>query len=157
MGSKSSTSSTNTTQDFVTNNVDNRVSDGDIGGNININLSDISTDQGAALGAGIGGSGGGAASGLPGGSVNTVITTSDFGALDAASEISDSAFEFSTQAASQLGAVTAEAVDKANRFGNEALALASEATRDESARTTQLLIIAAAVVAGAILIRKVMK
>jgi hypothetical protein len=144
VGSKSSTSSTNTTQDFVTNNVDNRVSDGDIGGNINVNLSDISTNQESGLSAGVG-------------SVNLAITTSDFGALDAASEISDNAFAFSSQAANQLGAVTASAIDKANKFGDAALGLASEATRDEAARTTQLLIIAGALVVGAFVIRKVIK
>ena len=152
MGSKSSTSSTNTTQDFVTNNVDNRVSDGDIGGNINVNLSDISTNQESGLSAGVG-----SGATPAGGGVNLAITTSDFGALDAASEISDNAFAFSSQAANQLGAVTASAIDKANKFGDAALGLASEATRDEAARTTQLLIIAGALVVGAFVIRKVIK
>ena len=150
--SRSSTSSTNTTQDFTTNNVDNRVSEGDIGGNINVNLSDITTTQDSGFAANAGGGG----AGTPGG-VNLAITTSDFGALDAASEISDNAFAFSSQAANQLGAVTASAIDKANRFGNESLKLASEATRDEAARTTQLLIIAGALVVGAFVIRKVIK
>lgn len=149
MGSRSSTASTNTTQDFTTNNVDNRVAEGDasIGGNINVNLADISTDQGAALGAGIGGSGGGAASGLPGGSVNTVITTSDFGALDAASELADRAFSFSDNAVSQLGAVTSSAVSSASESAKNAVA---NVTRDEGARTTQIMIAAGAIVAVAL-------
>lgn len=153
MGSRSSTASTNTTQDFTTNNVDNRVAEGDasIGGNINVNLADISTDQGAALGAGIGGgSGGGAASGLPGGSVNTVITTSDFGALDAASDLADRAFSFSDNAVQQLGAVTSSAVSSASESAKNAVA---NVTRDEGARTTQIMIAAAAIVAVALFIR----
>lgn len=152
MGSRSSTASTNSTSETTTNNVDNRVAEGDasIGGNINLNFSDISTDQGAALGAGIGGSGGGAASGMPGGSVNTIITTSDFGALDAASELADSAFEFSNSAVAQLGAVTSSAVSTASESAKNAV---ENITRDESARTTQIMIVAAAVVGVALFIR----
>ena len=150
MGSRSSTASTNSTSETTTNNVDNRVAEGDasIGGNINLNFSDISTDQGAALGAGIGG--GGAASGMPGGSVNTVITTSDFGALDAASELADRAFSFSDNAVQQLGAVTSSAVSTASESAKNAV---ENITRDESARTTQIMIVAATVVGVALFIR----
>ncbi len=64
MGSDSRTHSENTTQDFTTNNVDNRVADGDamIGGNVNLNAQDSSVG-------------------------NVSITTTDLGALDTASDI----------------------------------------------------------------------
>ena len=129
MGSKSSssTSSTNTTQDFTTNNVDNRVSDGDIGGNINLTLSDISTAGSGVFAAG-------------GGGVNTTITTSDFGALDAASELSDRAFAFAEKTASSAAMSNTAALKSA--FG-----VAKSAAQDEGARTRQLLIISGVVVA----------
>ena len=138
MGSKSSTASTNTTQDFTTNNVDNRASGGgDIGGNINVNLAGIDTDGGGGLG--IGGAGAG---------INTNITTSDFGALDAAKDISEDAFNFSSSAVAQLGATASNAIDKATE-------IAQSATQDEGARTQQFLIlggIAVAVILGATVI-----
>jgi len=63
-GSSSRTTSSNTTQDFTTNNVDNRIAEGDamIGGNVNLNAQDSSVG-------------------------NVQITTTDHGALDVASDL----------------------------------------------------------------------
>lgn len=134
MGSKSrsSTSSINTTKDTTVNNVDNRVAEGEskIGGNINLNLNDITTDGGA-----LGGSGG----------VNVGITTSDFGALDTASEISDRAFEFAGSTADRLTESVGASLSTARDAVSKAVGVASEATRDEAARTQQLLIVGAVV------------
>ena len=145
MGSKSrsSASSVNTTKDTVVNNVDNRVAEGDasIGGNINVNLSDIftptSSHKSKNKNGGLGGSGGndeGAAGG-----VSVDISTSDFGALDTASQISDKAFEFAGTTASSLNSTVTQAVDKVGK-------IAQEATQDESARTQQLLIVGVSLV-----------
>ena len=141
--SKASTSSINTTKDFVTNNVDNRVGEGDIGGNINLTLSDITTSGGSR-----GGKTGGA--GDSRGGVNVDIMTSDFGALDAASDLSDRAFSFSENVASSLSASSTNAI-------NKAIEVAQDATQDEGARTTQLVIIAVAGVAGVMLLGNLFK
>ena len=140
MGSRSSTSSSNSTQDFTTNNVDNRVSEGDIGGNINLTLSDISTGSGGGGGllsadavAGVGGNEG----------VNVEITTSDFGALDTASELSDRAFQFAESATSNAISSNAQSV-------KDAINVAQSATQDEAARTQQFLILGGVVVAVAV-------
>jgi len=132
--SRSSTSSVNTTQDFTTNNVDNRVSEGDIGGNINLTLSDISSGDSGALG--------------HGGGVNTTITTSDFGALDTASELNDRALEFAESASASAISSNASAV-------KDAINVAQSATQDEAARTQQLIILAVAGIGIAFALRGV--
>lgn len=137
MGSKSSsaTSSTNITKDTTTNNVDNRVAEGDakIGGNINLNLSDITTSAGSE-GAG------------NGGGVNVGITTSDFGALDTASQISDSAFEFAGSSARQLSESVGASLSTAKDAVSKAVNVAQSVAQDEGARTQQILIVGAVVV-----------
>jgi len=138
-GSKSKTSSTNITKDFTTSNVDNRIAEGDIGGNINLTISDINANAGNTA-AGSGGGGG----------VYTNITTSDFGALDAASELADRAFSFSENAAASLSASSTSAI-------NKAIGVAQSATQDEGARTQQLIIIAVAGVGLAFVMRGVFK
>jgi len=144
--SKSSTASTNTTKDFVTNNVDNRVGEGDIGGNINLTLSDITANKSSSgsKGVGVGGGDGGV------GGVNVDIMTSDFGALDTASDLSDRAFAFSENVASSLSAGSTNAI-------NKAIEVAQGATQDEGARTNQLLIIAVGGVAAVVLMGVIFK
>jgi hypothetical protein len=147
-GSKSRTQSSNTTKDFTTNNVDNRVGEGDIGGNINLTISDITATAGDTL-AGAGGGGG----------VNTTITTSDFGALDTASDLADRAFQFSENAASAFSESSKSSIEKAIESSastvGRALGIAEGATQDESARTQQLVIIAVAGVGLAFVLRGV--
>lgn len=157
MGSRSSssTSSTNTTKDFTTNNVDNRVSEGDIGGNINLNLSDLTTNSSSEADLGAAGGGGG---------INTTINTSDFGALDAASELSDRAFSFSENALS----VVTGSVEDSNKTVLEGFKTASAAVQgatksaldvkkstvqDESARTMQFALAGVALIAVAFLFK----
>lgn len=143
MGSKSSssTSSVNTTKDTTINNVDNRVAEGDasIGGNINVNFSDIQT-EGAALGGG--------------GGVVANISTSDFGALDTASDIADNAFNFSNQALAQLGSSVSGAVGALRQTAGDAVEVAEAASRDESARTMQFVVLGVIVVGTAFALRK---
>ena len=150
MGSKSSskTSSTNTTKDLTTTNADSRVAegDGDIGGNINVNFSDISTTRQGGNALDLTGIGGG--NGDPQGSGNIIsnITTSDFGALDTASEIAENAFSFSQGTVTQLGNTVASTVATLREVAEDAVGVAESAARDESARTTQLAIVAAGLV-----------
>lgn len=135
---KKSRTTTNVDEQTI-NNVDNRAAQGedvDIGGNVSINLGDISTNN-RGLGAGAG-------SGGALGDIN--VTTSDLGAIDAASGISDNAFALTSQVANQLGAITSGAIDSAESISERASDLASEATRDEAARTQQMLIVAGVVV-----------
>lgn len=138
MGSKSSskTSSVNTTKDTTINNVDNRVAEGDssIGGNINVNFSDLSTGDGSTLGGG-------------GGGITANITTSDFGALDTAGDISESAFSFSQNAVS--GAVGA-----LRETAKDAVDVAKSAAQDESARTMQFAILGVAIIGVTFALRK---
>ncbi len=106
------------------NNVDNRVTEADvanIGGNVSIsagdNLSAVS------------------------------VTTTDFGAIDKAGELAQSAFESSAgSVATAVGALKATAGD--------AVKVAESAARDESARTMQFLILGVALVGIAFVIRK---
>lgn len=126
MGSSSSTSSTNISEETNINTVDNRVGgdDANLAGNITINASD--SDAG-----------------------NISITTTDLGALDAASEIADRSLQLSSDAFGAALSSNQQAVD-------DAIDVAKEASTDEGARTTQLLIIGGVLIfiAGAfILIR----
>lgn len=130
MGSKSrsSTSSTNITKDSTVNNVDNRVAEGDarIGGNINVNTSDVA------------------------GASNLTITTSDFGALDTASEISDNAFEFAGSSADRASESVAASLSTVRDAVSKAVGVAQSATQDEAARTQQFLILGGVVIAVAV-------
>lgn len=144
MGSKSrsSTASTNITKDTTINNVDNRVAEGDasIGGNINVNFSDLKTGNGASVG--------------NGGDIVANISTSDFGALDAASDIADDAFEFSNQTLSQAGSTVSGAVSALRQTARDAVDVAESAARDESARTMQFVVLGVIVVGVAFALRK---
>ena len=134
---KKSRTTTNVDEQTI-NNVDNRAAQGDdvdIGGNVSINLGDVSS---TTNGLGVGGGSGAI------GDIN--VTTSDLGAIDAASGISDNAFALTSQVANQLGAITGGAIDSAESISERASDLASEATRDEAARTQQMLIVAGVVV-----------
>lgn len=134
-------SSRTTNNDATTNNVDNRLAEnGDIGGNISVNLSNVSANSDSGT-ASLGGSGGG---------VTTNITTSDFGALDAASELSDRAFSFAESAVGSSAQTSADAISKA-------VEVAKTATNDESARTQQLIILAVGGVGLAFALRGVLK
>jgi len=131
VGSKSKSRTSSSTKEITTNTVDNRIAegDGDIGGNLNVNLSD---SGGASLN----------------------ITTSDFGALDAASEISESAFTFAGDAVGQLGATTSSAFDSVEETAEKAVRVAENAARDESARTLQFVVIGTVIVVTAFVLRK---
>jgi hypothetical protein len=87
--SRSSTSSTNTTENFTFNNVDNRIDDGGSGGlpgNTNFNLVDSKLSD-------------------------VQITTTDLGAIDKAFEFSDTALNFA-KSADNRGAETLDVVGK---------------------------------------------
>lgn len=138
---KKSTTTTNLDETNISN-VDSRAAQGEnvnFGGNVSITtgVGDVSNKN--TLGAG-GDSGGGG--------IN-VITT-DFGALDTARDIADSAFASSNSAIDKLGAVTSSAIIGATESAKTAIA---NVTRDEGARTTQIMIVATAVVGVALFIR----
>ena len=138
MGFFDKKSKTNTTvQETSTNNVDNRAAQGEnvnFGGNVSINA-------GVGQGSSFGGQGGSAALGAAGsgGDTSISVTTTDFGALDTAREISESAFSFASQS-SASSLATVEEVAK------DAVEVAESAARDEAARTTQMAIIGVAIV-----------
>lgn len=124
-----------------TNNVDSRSVDADeanIGGNVSLNFGDIKT-SGVGLGLGSDGGGGQGAVG------DISVSTTDFGALDAATDIAG-------DAVSELSSAVQSAIGLADSVSDNASALASEATRDESARTNQMLIVGAVVVGLAFII-----
>lgn len=132
MGSSSKTSSTNTTRESTINNVDNRLTEGggSIGGNVTLNLSELNLKGGE--GSTLGGAGGG-------GNLDIGITTTDFGALDAASRIADQSIAGISNAQSAISAASTSAI-------NAVKSIADNTTRDEGASTTRVLIIGAVVV-----------
>lgn len=102
-------------------NSDNRLVEADraiVGGNINITQGDNRSEGG------LGGDAGG----------NISIQTTDFGALDTASDIADGAFDLSKNSLNQVGESVGKAVDALRET-------ASEAVRDESARTQQFIVL----------------
>jgi len=116
--SSSSSSTKNYSEETSTNNVDNRVTDGN-SGNIGGNIS-------ITAGAG----------------VNDVnISRTDYGALDTASDIADRAFDMSqsafTSSQQSIKEIAGDAVD-----------VARDITTDNTAKTIQYGIIAAAIVAA---------
>jgi hypothetical protein len=118
LSSSSRSSSTTNVDEQNNTSVDNRVTDADnafVGGNVSV------------------------AAGDEGGDIN--ISTTDFGALDTASQIADSAFSFSSQASSDLTSGLNTAVSAVK-------GIADNATKDEAARTQQFLILGAVVIAG---------
>ncbi len=78
---------------------------------------------------------------------NVNITTTDFGALDAASGIADSAFAFSNAANEQFTSALNSALSTTENAVDSATEVAQSATQDEAARTQQLLILGGVVVA----------
>lgn len=134
MGSKSSTASTNVTKDTTTSNVDYRATDGEgsIGGNVNLNLSDSDISGAVA------------------------ITTTDFGALDAASDLSDMALASVDRSVEAIVDSNAESTDALRKTADAALDVAEKAQQADSAQTLNILIIGAtvAVVAWAVVRRK---
>jgi len=135
VGSKSSTKSENRSRESTVNNVDNRTADGSIGGNVNLNLSELQLKGGVGVGDQ---------------SLNIDISTTDFGALDAASDIADQSISAISMAQSSVNAAVSGAVDAVKD-------IAANATQDEGARTTQLVIIAGAVVFVAVIVVAVRK
>jgi len=69
------------------------------------------------------------------------INTSDFGAIDAASDIANQAFEFANSANQESQSTLGNAVNTAKSALQSAVEVAKSATQDEGARTTQLLIL----------------
>jgi len=154
VGSKSSskTSSTNTTKETNINNVDNRINEGDgsIGGNVNLSLSDTSAS----------------------GDINNYVTTTDFGAIDTAENIAElSLTESSKSIFEALGVtkeITSSAIESNNstveKFGDSidalgsvaknALGVASEATRDETAKSLRYAMFAAAAIGVTYVLKK---
>jgi len=95
-GSSSRTTSTNTTQDFTTNNVDNRIAEGDakIGGNVNLNAQDSSVG-------------------------NVSITTTDHGALDTASDLAEIGLNAASSAFESASMVANDALEVANKAAED--------------------------------------
>ncbi len=122
--------SKNTTNVRETNvdNSDNRLVEADraiVGGNINITQGDNNSRGG------LGGDGGG----------NISITTTDFGALDTASNIADGAFELSNNSLNRVGESVSSAVGALRNVAKDAVDVAKSASQDESARTMQFVIL----------------
>lgn len=130
MGLLSSKSSTeNIDKSTTVTSVDNRVTEADtafVGGNQTVTASDVA------------------------GSVN--VTTTDFGALDAASELADKSIQLTqttTQKAQEFaGDVFGDALSGVKSIADKAVSVAKTASQDEGARTTQLLIIGGVGVIG---------
>jgi len=116
--SSSSSSTKNYSEETSTNNVDNRVTDGN-SGNIGGNIS-------ITAGAG----------------VNDVnISRTDYGALDTASDIADRAFDMSQSAFTS-------SQQSIKEIAGDAVYVARDITTDNTAKTIQYGIIAAAIVAA---------
>lgn len=136
MGLFDKESNSNTTVDETNvNNVDNRAVQADeanIGGNVSLNFGDIDIDNRRGYGADI----------SPVGDIS--VTTTDFGALDTASEITDRSFDFSSDVVNTLSSTVNETVDAVQE-------IAQSATQDEAARTQQFLILGGVLVSITVL------
>lgn len=110
------------------NNVDNRVTEADvanIGGNVSVGAGDSLS--------------------------NVSITTTDFGAVDRALDTAESSFSNSLNAIqSSVGQSVAALRDTAE----DSVKVAEAATRDESARTMQFLVLGVVIVGTAFVLRK---
>ena len=110
--SKSTTSNTN--EETTTTNVDNRVSDGDNGifeGNTSFTAK--------------------------GNIDNVTVTKTDYGALDSAEAIVNASLSALSDGFTAVNETAQNAVESAKDTAGDALDIASEATRDEGARTLQ--------------------
>lgn len=126
--SSSKSKSSTTIDDTDINNVDNRVTEADIaniGGNVSVAAGD-NVD-------------------------NVSITTTDFGAVDRALDTAESSFTNSLGAIqSSVGA----SVGALRETAKESVKVAEAATRDESARTMQFVVLGVVIVGTAFVLRK---
>jgi hypothetical protein len=129
-GGNAKTTNTTVTRESTVNNVDNRLSEGDgsIGGNVNLNLSELNLQGG----------GGGDTPADGGGNLDIGITTTDYGALDAASELADKSIAGISQAQSAVSAASTSAIEAVK-------GIADNTTRDQGAATSRLLVVGAVV------------
>jgi hypothetical protein len=129
-GGNASTQNTTNTRESTVNNVDNRLAEGDgsIGGNVNLNLSELNLTGGSGDSAGADG----------GGNLDVNISTTDFGALDAASHIADASIAGISQAQSSISSASTSAI-------NAVKSIADNTTRDQGAATSRLLVVGAVV------------
>lgn len=129
MGSRSSTRSSNQTQEIITNNNDNRVAEnGSIGGNVNVNLADISsTGEGSGI--------------------DFDITSTDFGAIEKAATIAEMSIASNSDALAALKGAASSAISAAE-------SVAANATRDEGAKTVQIAVIGGAIVFAIVMLIK---
>jgi hypothetical protein len=125
------------------NNVDNRLAEGDgsIGGNVNLNLSELHIGSGTTANPQADDtSGSDAHGGSGGGNLAIDISTTDFGALDAASRIADNSISMLAQAQSSVTDASSDAIEAVKD-------IAETATRDEAASTSRMLILVGGAVA----------
>lgn len=130
-----SAKSTSTTQNDIdetsAQNVDNRVSDGDnafFDGNISL-----------TAGQNIG---------------NVNVTKTDYGAIDSAASIVNQSLSALSKGFESVNKTAQNAVNSANQTAGGALDIASESTRDEGARTMQIGLTLAGVVALVFIFKK---
>jgi hypothetical protein len=133
MGSKSSSASVNT--DVTQNLADNRVIDGGGAGNTNVggNITISQTGNGR-------------------GEYN--ITTTDFGALDTASEAIDRSFASAENSISAVQTIAGDAGATISAALNKVTDFATTQTAPEGGQTTQYIVLALAVVGIAFAMRK---
>lgn len=100
--------------------------------------------------------GGNVTTGKTGGNVN--ITTTDFGALDAASRIADNSFQAVTGTVDRSLAAVGSAVSNSNNVlegaVSKAVKVAQSAAQDEGARTAQFVVLGLVIVGTAIALRE---
>lgn len=126
--SKSSSETTNNTQETNVNNVDNRVTEADeafVGGNISVsagnNLSSLTINQ------------------------------TDFGAIDTAGDIAEASINFANQANTRSNETLKNTVSSAV---NAVQSIAGNVTRDEGAKTFQFAIVGGAIIAAILLFKR---
>jgi len=134
LSSKSSSSTSNYSDEKNYNTLDNRVIDADtanVGGNVSINA-----------GAGVSG---------------VTVTTTDFGAIDTAGDIAEQSFSFSgstvTSALDSVNKTVSGALSSVSSSASQAISAAKDATQGEGAKTIQIAIAGAAIVAAVFIFR----
>lgn len=134
MGIFSSSKARTTTNETVANNVDNRVTEGDkvsVGGNVAL---------------------------TSGGPVDNVsISTTDFGALDVAEEITSGALDLVFNTSQRASDIASSALDVAESASSDSLNVAKTIGADQNAETVKTLVIVAGVVALAFVLKDPIK
>ena len=162
---RSKSSTTNNTFDLTQTKNDARLVEGDnanVGGNVDISvIGAIGGDSGGGAGSGVGRSVSNLFSGRRNNSDGVPpginVVTTDFGALDTGRQIADAAFGFANNAQDSANTIALDSVSASRNIANSAVGLASEATRDEQARTIQFVIIGAVVIASIFFIAQTFK